>query len=134
MRLLAVDFGSKHIGLATGTLEGRLAEPWREVRARSSLEATASLLCDLAKELQADAIVLGVPISKHKPRQAGVCLQLARRLEERGQTVHLVNEALSSRIAECEARAATAWPNAGEHALAAAEVLRRFFESWELPR
>lgn len=131
MRLLAVDFGRKHIGLATGTLEGRLVEPMREVRARRSLQATASLLGEIVRDIEADAIVLGVPISEGDGRQADVCSQLARHLEDLGHHVHLVDETQTSQLARIRVRSDKHVPS--EHSLAAVEILHRFFEEWERP-
>jgi RNase H-fold protein (predicted Holliday junction resolvase) len=133
MRLLAVDFGQKHIGLATCTLEGRIIEPLGEVRARRSLHATASLLGEIVRQVGADAIVLGVPVSEGDCRQANVCMQLARHLEQQGHEVHTVNEARTSQLARIRARSEYGKHAPGEHSLAAVEILERFLEGWEPP-
>ena len=59
-RMLGIDFGMKHIGLALSDLTQLIAFPLKTIRALHSLEQTADLI---ARELvEIDTIVLGLPL------------------------------------------------------------------------
>ena len=54
---LAFDFGTKRIGVATGSRFSGQAEPLRSIAGASPFDAIAALI----KEWQPDALVIGVP-------------------------------------------------------------------------
>lgn len=61
MRALALDVGSKTIGIAVSDHDGSMAHA-REVLRRQGNVADAAAICDRAVELEAQAIVVGLPL------------------------------------------------------------------------
>lgn len=61
MRILAVDFGGKRIGLAISDPSGRLASPHKTLRNEGTARATAAVLAE-AQALSAVRILVGVPV------------------------------------------------------------------------
>lgn len=61
MRALALDVGSRTIGVAVSDSEGSMAHA-REVLARAGHQADAAKVCELAGELGAQVIVVGLPL------------------------------------------------------------------------
>ena len=62
MRILAVDFGEKRIGLATSDATGMLATPRKTLARRADSEAAAEIL-DFCGEEGIELILLGIPRS-----------------------------------------------------------------------
>ncbi|MFN3973695.1 MAG: Holliday junction resolvase RuvX [Dehalococcoidia bacterium] len=62
MRILALDVGGRRIGSAISDPEGRLAFPAETVQ-RCTLSEDVSAVLDLARRLQAQAILVGIPVS-----------------------------------------------------------------------
>lgn len=134
MRVLGVDFGPRQIGLAVSDETGFLARPLRSFtveRIREAPEAVAAV----AREEEADAIVVGMPVGlegdEQRPESHRV-LRFAKALRAAtGLPVHLEDESLSSR----EARELPSGPRRGargaaerEHSRAAAIVLQRWLD------
>ena len=61
MRALALDVGSKTIGIAVSDVEGSMAHA-REVLRRAGHKADAQRVCELATELDARVVVVGLPL------------------------------------------------------------------------
>lgn len=102
MRVLAVDFGLKRIGVALGESEFGIATPRPAISASGALKQDAKAIHALARAEEADAVVLGLPIEEdgQEGKMARICRMLAAHLSEEGESVHLVNEVYSSREAE----------------------------------
>lgn len=102
MRVLAVDFGFKRIGLAMGETDHGIATARPNMTANGSLRADAEQISQLAKREMAERIVLGLPLDPDgtEGRMARICGQLAGHLEALGWTVSLIDERLSSKSAE----------------------------------
>jgi putative Holliday junction resolvase len=139
MRVLGVDFGPRQIGLAVSDETGLLARPLRSLtvpRIREAPEAVA----DVAREEEADAIVVGMPTGlegeEHRPESRRV-LRFAKALRAAtGLTVHLEDESLSSREARelpSGARRGARGAAEREHARAAAIVLQRWLDRRGVP-
>lgn len=62
MRILALDVGERRIGSAISDPEGRLAFPAETIQRRTLPEDIQAVLA-LARRLQAQAILVGIPIS-----------------------------------------------------------------------
>ena len=62
MRVLAVDFGEKRIGLATSDASGRLATPRRTLERRDD-EAAARTIAAFCREEEVERVVFGIPRS-----------------------------------------------------------------------
>ena len=102
MRLLAVDFGEKRIGLAVSDESGLLVLPVGAVGRRSDAEAAEAVAAE-ARQRGVERIVVGHPV-----RAGGTETLLARRARNfarrlaatSGLPVQLHGEALTSRAAE----------------------------------
>lgn len=105
-RLLAVDFGSKRIGLAVS--QGSLALPLTTV-ARTSDAAAVAAIAEVVREEGVTGLVVGEPrrLDGSAGDAAARVQAFARKLEAAtGLACTLVDEALTSRAAEERLRAA----------------------------
>lgn len=107
MRALALDVGSKTIGIAVSDSEGSMAYA-REVLRRQGHVADAAAVCDRSKELEAEVIVVGLPLELdgtvgHRARLVARFLKvLQATIAERGLsvTVERWDERFSTAAAE----------------------------------
>jgi putative Holliday junction resolvase len=99
-RLLALDYGRRRVGVAGAAPDLPIAFGLTTLVIRDLDDLMAQLEPILAQR-EADTVVVGFPLSLagYAGPVAGDVLELARRLEARGLTVCLVDEALSSRRA-----------------------------------
>ena len=100
MKLLAVDFGSKRIGLAVS--QGELALPLATLPRTSDRQAVAAI-ARLAREQAATALVVGEP--RRLDGSRGDAAARARSFADKlaaatGLPCRLIDEALTSRAAE----------------------------------
>lgn len=127
MRYLAVDPGGVRMGLAVGDDASGVASPHAVVAYRGA-PAAADRLAALAAELEADAVVVGLPTSVDG-EPTGACARsraLARELEARGVVVHLQREYLSTNEARRRARAAGRASSRAVDDIAAQVLLEEF--------
>lgn len=75
MRKISLDIGTKRIGIAQSDMLGIIATP-TEVYTRRSLGLDAKYISDLAKRLEADTIVVGLPLKLDGSE--GPSVQMAR--------------------------------------------------------
>jgi len=98
MRILAVDFGEKRIGLATSDATGTLATPRRTLARRADPEAMAEIL-RFCEEEGIELILLGIPRSP-EGRESGFAARIrsfAAKLEARtGIPIRFHEETLTS--------------------------------------
>ena len=121
MTLLAFDFGTRRVGVATGTRFMGNAEPLKSIAVEG--EARFAAIEKLIKEWQPDALVIGVPFhpdgAEHeitlRARKFGRQLKSRFRL-----AVHEVDERYTS--VEAESRGAK-----DVDSMAAALILEQFF-------
>jgi len=100
-RVLAVDPGSKNIGLAASDSSGTIANPLQVIR-HISLEADVERITTLARELETVQIIVGTPINEE-----GVSTPQIRHAEKvaealrcaTGLPVQLWDESLTTRLA-----------------------------------
>lgn len=60
MRYLALDVGNKRVGVAVGSIEGRIATPLAVIP-RTTIERDAAQLLELVREYDVDEIIVGLP-------------------------------------------------------------------------
>lgn len=130
MRVLAVDFGEKRVGLAVSDEAGSVVLPVGVLTRRSDAQAASDVL-DAAREREVGLFVVGLPV---RPEGGGECpfavraRSFARRLAAlSGLPVELHGEAFTSLAAEGvlrEAGLAGARRREALDAEAAAELLR----------
>src|SRR3569832_425011 len=104
MRYLAVDWGTTRIGIAVGEDDHKIVSPRNVVQPTGTLKKDAVQLIAVAKNEQADAIVLGLPLEPggEVGRMAKIARMLAKEIEQAGMRVELVDETLTSVQAERE--------------------------------
>lgn len=108
MRVLAVDFGQRRLGLAVSDATGTLARPWKTVPAGADVAASArqiaSIIANPPDELsELGALVVGLPrrLGGEDTDQTAAARGFARLLGElTGLVVHLQDERLTSYEAE----------------------------------
>lgn len=106
MRLLGIDFGFKRIGVAVGETSAGIASARPPITASGSLKKDANTIYLLAKNEQADLVVLGLPLEfeSEEGRMSRICRILGGHIEELGVKVDYVDESLSSVQAETTLR------------------------------
>jgi putative Holliday junction resolvase len=78
-RVLAVDWGTRRIGLAVSDPGGTLARPLDTLRVKSAADA-ARKVAEVARAEEAETILVGLPL--HLPGDEGPSAERARRLGE----------------------------------------------------
>lgn len=104
MRVLAVDFGGKRIGVAVGETEFDIITPRPALVATGTLKSDAALISQAARIEDVDRIVLGVPVNDEDSRMERICRKLGELIAEQGWAVDLVDEAFTSEEADAELR------------------------------
>ena len=133
-RVIALDVGSKTIGLATGSMITRLAKPLMTLK-RISVKRDVIRLSDICRQHQIDGIVVGLPLmldgsegrSARLARQVGDALGAALTLE-----IHYYDERFSSVSAEEKLKELGKSYNRRRKEIdqaAAAVILSQWFES-----
>jgi putative Holliday junction resolvase len=134
MRVLAVDLGSKHVGLAVCDELGLLVSPAGTIE-RKSNKALADAIVRHARRREAGAIVVGHPINMDGTagRAAKDAEKIAAMIAEAGgPPVTLFDERLSSWEAEsllADAGASRKKRRTLVHEAAAAVILRSYLEA-----
>lgn len=97
LRLLGLDVGDRRIGVAVSDPTGSLASPV-EVYHRKDSVADTQHVKDLADELEANGVVVGLPKNMNGTEgpQAEKTREFADALTARGMTIHLWDERLST--------------------------------------
>ena len=102
MRVLAVDPGSKRVGVAVSDPTGTIAQPLTTLPAEPAASLAARLVA-LAREQEATRLVVGLPreMSGHSGPEAKAARALAEELRRAsGLEVTMVDERLTSAAAE----------------------------------
>lgn len=134
MRVVAVDFGSKRIGLAVGDTALAIASPLDTLAATGSLQKDAVAIDAVARREEAQALVVGLPLDEQGDAtpMSRICSQLAERLKELQWEVHTLDESMSSLQAESELLYEKASQRRRRRdAAAACVILERFFDGQE---
>jgi putative Holliday junction resolvase len=101
VRLLGVDFGFTRIGIAIAETEPPVVTARPPLAASGGLKRDAKALAELARKEEVGAVVVGLPLEDgEEQRMARIARQLAEHLKGEGLTVHLVDETLSSVVAD----------------------------------
>jgi len=119
MRVLALDHGEARCGCAVSDPSGTLASPLVAIERPGTRKGIARL-AGLAAELEADLIVVGLPVTLggEEGVQAETAREFARRLGEKARVpVELYDERLTTRMAEATGGKADADSRAAAHLL-----------------
>lgn len=143
MRYLAIDYGTKHTGLAICDLSETIVSPLAVIEGQREL---AEKIADIARTENVGAIVLGLPLNMDNSEgaQAKLTLEFAEQLKKRLDIpIHYQDERLSSFGAEDKRASAELSDSSGRRpgrsrkgkkrkkrldALAAADILEAFLE------
>ena len=92
----------KRIGVAVGESETQIATARNPITPTGTLKKDAANVVQLAKNEQAQAIVLGLPLEPggEEGRMAKIARMLANEIQQAGMRVELVDETLTSVQAE----------------------------------
>lgn len=147
MRIIAIDFGQKRIGLAVGDSDVRLPSPLPSLIASGSLAKDAAAVAQTAKANGAVHAAVGFPAMGGQsggsastvssggivPSDGGkmqrICRRFAEELRKAGLTADLVDEAMTSEEALSELREAgldAAGRKRSKDALSAILIFERF--------
>ena len=63
MRAVGVDFGSRRIGIALSDSGGTVATPWTKVERSGDESRDHRRIAELVEEAEAEAVVVGLPLS-----------------------------------------------------------------------
>ena len=139
MRALGLDIGKRRIGVAVSDPLGLLARPVETVRS-TSLNVDVARIADLARELEAEVIVVGDPL--HMSGEAGTMSSRAHKFgevlrEATGLPVEYCDERLTSVEAERILRDQGIPPRKAREqidAMAAAVILQSYLNTLKPPR
>jgi putative Holliday junction resolvase len=134
MRILAVDFGEKRIGLATSDASGQIATPRLTLRRRDDASASEEI-ARFCREEEVDRIVFGLPRTPEgaESRFASRIRSFARKFtRSTGLPVDFHEETLTSREASSRLPAGSAKEEVDR--AAAALLLEDYLKHREAPR
>ena len=125
--VLAFDFGEKRIGVAVGELTAGIAHPLTTIGGEDNHSRFAAIAA-LVTKWRPDELVVGVPMQEDgRAHPVGeLARRFARRLEGRfGIATRLIDERLTSYVAEAQLREAGASRRKAKQAIdaAAAQVI-----------
>lgn len=133
-KVLAVDYGSKRVGIATGDFEFGIAFP-RDVFENKSLEELMSLIKDLVVELSIVLIVVGLPLNMSEEHSENKIFKgVLHFVDELKKSVNVEVELFDERLSTFEASAlmkeAKEFKSGDlkKDAYAAQIILQRFFD------
>ncbi len=134
-RFLAVDYGTKRIGLAIGDDVTYVASPIKTIAGCGDVRSDAAAVEAYAGEYDVDGIVIGLPLNMDDTEgpQAKMVRTFGEALNEMtDHTIHYVDERLSSFAAEELIRPAGLTrkkKRAGVDRVAAQVILQSFFDA-----
>jgi len=133
MRYLAIDYGTRHTGLAICDPAETIASPLMVVDGTKGL---IEKIAEIVKTEKVDAVVVGLPLNMDDSRgpQANLVFEFAERLKEHLEiAIHFQDERLTTfsageRIASTDALGKKRKKKRRLDAIAAAEILEAFLE------
>jgi putative Holliday junction resolvase len=132
MRVLAVDFGGKRVGIAVGESDPRVVSPRQNIDASGTLAKDAEAIRAVFEKEQADMVVIGLTqAAGGETKMARVCRKLGECLMALGVEVNFVDESLTSAEAErdmTEAGLKGSERRKRSDGEAACRILERFFD------
>ncbi len=130
MEILALDIGSRRVGIARASSVARLAEPLKTVKTEGAIKQLQAMI----KKSSVEAVVVGLPrnLSGEDTDQTRWVRDWASRAKaELGIPLYWQDEALTSQVVESQRRPNKAY---GVDALAAAVILQDFLNTAEEAR
>jgi putative Holliday junction resolvase len=134
MTYLAIDVGTRRLGIAVGSTDLKLATPLRVIK-RGSIEEDATRLRALVEQYEAEKLVVGFPreVDGSVGAQAEFVMDFAEQLSKAlAMPVEFFDERYSTAEALARRRAAGVTDRQGRptiDAVAAAVILQDFFDA-----
>jgi putative Holliday junction resolvase len=134
MTYLAIDVGTRRLGIAVGSTDLKLATPLRVIK-RGSIEEDAARLRALVEQYEAEKLVVGFPreVDGSVGAQAEFVMDFAEQLSKAlAMPVEFFDERYSTAEALARRRAAGVTDRQGRptiDAVAAAVILQDFFDA-----
>ncbi len=133
MRMLGIDYGAAHIGIALGDTDTRIASPWQVLDGRDPDEVLARL-SRLIGEERIEALLIGIPRRLHNQEEESAQVKEVRtfilKLHQLALPVFEENETWSTQLA------ARQMQDRGEKGkrddLAAAVILQSYLDRYGL--
>lgn len=102
MKILAVDYGARRIGIAIADTNTAIAFPREPLTGSGNLVADAQRIARLAEEEEIDQIIVGLPLleSGEEGMQASICRNFGGELMKLRQSVRFMDERYTSVAAE----------------------------------
>ena len=129
MKILGIDYGRKHIGLAVTDDDGRMAFPFKtiEVISRKQLFDELERIVEFEGIVQ---VVVGLPLTMRgeEGRAATEAQKFICDLEE---FLNVPVDSMDERLSSAEATKAVRQSGGDEHAVAAQKILETYLESHE---
>jgi putative pre-16S rRNA nuclease len=135
-KVLALDYGTKRVGVATGEADFGIAFP-RAVIENKGVEGLVEKINDLCEELEVDTIVVGLPLNMDEEHEENEMMQEVRYfVNELRETVGDIDvELFDERLSTFEgkdlmrdAKNRSGKQELGRDAYAAQVILQRFFD------
>lgn len=133
MRVMAIDLGTRRIGLAIGDMELRLASAIKPLDATQKLAQNAERVSEVARREEISTLILGLPSHDTDDRAARIAHLFREHLEERGFRVELVDESFTTVEAHdglIDAGFSAAQRKSRVDGEAARRILVRYFEGF----
>lgn len=124
-KVLALDYGTKRIGVASGDLEHKIAFPRDVILNKGDV---ASRIADLCKELDVVLVVVGWPLQMQEERSVNPIMPELKRFVERLEKMGLKIQLLDERLSSFEAKELTG-ESRNVDAHAAQIILQRYFDA-----
>ncbi len=80
-KILAIDYGTKRVGIATGNTEFKISFP-RDIILNKGIEDLIEKTFNLVKELNVNIIVIGLPLDMKEEHEKNVLLQKVQHFQE----------------------------------------------------
>lgn len=102
MKILAVDYGSRRIGIAFADTNLAIAFAREPMAGSGEVVSDARAIAQLAEEEEIDQIIVGLPLleSGEEGTQASICREFGDELMKLGRSVKFVDERYTSAAAE----------------------------------
>lgn len=124
-KVLALDYGTKRIGVASGDLEHKIAFPRDVILNKGDVIAR---IFDLCKELDIVLVVVGWPLQMQEERSDNPIMAELKRFVAKLEAMGLKVEFLDERLSSFEAKELTGQSrNVDAHA--AQIILQRYFDT-----
>ncbi|OGL78683.1 hypothetical protein A3J43_03170 [Candidatus Uhrbacteria bacterium RIFCSPHIGHO2_12_FULL_54_23] len=129
MKILGIDYGRKHIGLAVTDDDGRMAFPFKtiEVISRKQLFDELERIVEFEGIVQ---VVVGLPLTM-RGEEGRAATEVQKFVCDLEEFLNVPVDSVDERLSSAEARKSGTGKKENEHAIAAQKILQAYLESRE---